>query len=246
MVSDEMATRSPIHADESRVNSRFGSGSTAKSCGWFIIRTSDAPSADGSSSNVIPAISTSARPAASTPERCDRSESARSPPRRRSSTAAWTPDACARVSSRAVRSASASSRTSTSRPRSTSANASCSAWARSTQGIESNRSWSLLRGVSLLSSLPGRCSSTARRGPTSLSTRGGVVSSITPRLYPSMPPPPPSSETLRATVLVRATRKRDPSAGRTRRRTRSRTTCARRRAATGGWSSATAARTPAP
>src|SRR5437763_5548561 len=186
MVSDEIATRSATHTDESRVNSRFGSGSTAKSCGWFIIRTSEAPSECGSSSNGPPAISTAASVEASTPVRWARSESARSPPSRRSSTAACTPAACARSSSRAVRNASASSRTWTPRPRSTSANASCSSCARSTQGIESNRSWSLLRGVRRLSSLPGRCSSTARSGPTSLSTRGGI-SSFTRRAYSPKP-----------------------------------------------------------
>src|SRR5690606_2768230 len=57
-----------------------------------------------------------------------------------------------------------------------SANASCSSCARPTQGIESKSSWSLLRGVSLVSSPPGRCSRTDRSGPTSLSTPGVIVS----------------------------------------------------------------------
>ena len=57
--SDRIATRGPIQNEESRVNSRLGSGSMTKSAPWCIRRTSDSSlPAIGNSVNVMPAVST--------------------------------------------------------------------------------------------------------------------------------------------------------------------------------------------
>ena len=90
--SDVIATRGPIQNDESRVNSRFGSGSMTKSPPWCIRRTNDSsPPLNGNSLNVIPAISTDASGAASSVRRYVESSCANGSPSRRGSTAAAMP-----------------------------------------------------------------------------------------------------------------------------------------------------------
>ncbi|SHT36042.1 Uncharacterised protein [Mycobacteroides abscessus subsp. abscessus] len=67
-----IANLRPIQKDESRVNNRFGNGSMTKSDPWCMVRTSDGcatPPPSGSSSNVIPHMSTYARSAASSDRR---------------------------------------------------------------------------------------------------------------------------------------------------------------------------------
>ena len=69
-----MTTRGPTQIDESRVKTRFGNGSMTKSVPRCMRRTSE-PSgraSEGSSSNVIPAVSTSASLAGSRPRKIGR------------------------------------------------------------------------------------------------------------------------------------------------------------------------------
>src|SRR5215210_6407835 len=109
-----------------------------------------------------------ARSSGESPARCWPAARWSVAPRRGSSTAAPISSARAAGNDSTSVSSAATCSTSTPRCRSASANASCSSCARATHGTPSKSSWSLLRGVSRVSSGPGRCSITVRRRPTSL------------------------------------------------------------------------------